>query len=349
MWNDEVPSTIDPIIELMQHFQADSRLDKVNLGVGVYQDDQGKTPVFKAVKQAELALVDSQPSKDYVGVGGSKRFVSLVGDTLFPKGDLLWEGIQAVGGSGALRLIADFCARVSPTSRIWISDPSWPNHLPLFSAAKLQIEKFDYTAFGDDHLVDRVMNSFSRASEGDFVVLHACCHNPTGIDLSAEDNQKLLAFLKDKKLVPIFDAAYLGFKRGFKEDAEDLARSAAQFDVAFCAFSASKSFGVYRERVGITFLLGRDREKLQRWHRILLQVARATYSMPPDHGAAVLELVLSDATRRQLGSMSLKPPTTDHNAAQRVCRAACGERLAASRQIYQRWLRAVLLGAVEAE
>jgi len=295
-WNDTVDGKIDPIMELMERFKADDREGKVNLGVGVYQDANGHVPVFKAVKSAEAYLCGHQRTKNYVGVAGDEAFVeALVHHILEPgEDDRHWIGLQSIGGSGALRLIADFCSHVAPGSRVWMPKPTWPNHIPLFTSAGLRLEQYAYPSYEYGDLLEGILDSLEGANPGDFIVVHACCHNPTGIDPNNRDFERLLSYIKDRRLIPIFDAAYIGFKNGFTNDCRDLGRALAEFDVAMCAFSASKNLSLYRERTGVVLMTGRDPGELGRWRAIFLKLARATYSMPPDHGAAVVRTILQD-------------------------------------------------------
>lgn len=292
-WKDEARS-VDPIIDLMRVYQGDARTDKINLGIGVFQDEAGNTPILKAVKEAEARLVRDQATKTYVGVGGDQAFVDGITEMIFgPKSDDV-TGIQAVGGSGALRLIADFCAQVSPSSKMWVSNPTWGNHFPLFGASGLECVPYQYKKYSRGDLLKDILSSLEAASEGDFVCLHARCHNPTGIDLTDEEFATLAEFINDRGLVPVVDAAYLGFREGFLKDAASLGDLMRRFEVGFAAFSASKNFALYRERLGIAYVVGRNTDKIADWRSILLAAARANYSMPPDHGASVVRTIVED-------------------------------------------------------
>ncbi|MEL6288256.1 MAG: aromatic amino acid transaminase [Pseudomonadota bacterium] len=295
-WND-TPQAVDPIIALMQTYTDDVRPERANLGIGVYQDDLAETPVMASVKEAEERILAAQRSKTYVGIGGDPALVKAIGDEIFAP-STQWTGVQGVGGSGALRLIAEFCGTVSPDARLWVSDPTWGNHFALFDASGLEVRRFPWGVHARDGIVDRALDALASAKPGDFVILHACCHNPTGIDLPPEEERRLTDAINGRGLIPIIDAAYVGFADGFEIDAQALGALAAQFPLAFVAFSASKNFALYRERVGVAFITGADPARLADWQTILLSAARCAYSMPPDHGAAsVLEILRDPALR----------------------------------------------------
>lgn len=299
MWLVQAQRSIDPIVEMMESFRADSRTDKINVGIGVYQDERGETPVFSAVKRAEAIQLYQENSKSYLSVAGNKAFLEDVAVQLFGPNKPLYASVQSVGGSGALRIIGDFCAKVAPESTLWLPNPTWANHLALFSGAKLNCKSFAYDYVARMQLLNGMQQGLSDANKGDFVVIHACCHNPTGIDLGAEDEIAFAQFIKEKGLVPIIDVAYLGLRDTVSADMAAVSKLIGAFDLAFVAYSASKTFGLYRDRVGAAFIVGTDLELLQRYNALMLAAARATYSMPPDHGAAIVHTILSDESLRQ--------------------------------------------------
>jgi len=283
----------------MDVYNRDERSTKVNLGIGVYQDDLAQTPVFDAVKQAEARILKRQATKTYVGVGGDMDLVQGVADLLFSGRDVGATGVQAIGGSGALRLLGEFCGQVAPDATIWVSDPTWGNHFALFAASGLACKSFPWKSFGRENLYNDAASGLDQAQVGDFIILHACCHNPTGIDMDKEETRKLVGLINDRGLVPIIDAAYVGFRDGFIADADALGALVAEFPVALVAFSASKNFALYRERLGVALITGHDHGKFDAWQSILLSAARCSYSMPPDHGAAVVKTILADDALRQ--------------------------------------------------
>ncbi|MEL7544705.1 MAG: aromatic amino acid transaminase [Pseudomonadota bacterium] len=296
-WNDSARA-VDPIIALMDTYNRDPRTEKINLGVGVYQDDLAETPVFQAVKDAEARLLEEQNTKTYVGVGGDSALVEAIRAEIFSNTSSSVTGIQGVGGSGALRLIAEFCGEVAPEATLWVSQPTWGNHFALFAASGLPCKAFPWRAFDCEGIVDGALDALADAKSGDFIILHACCHNPTGIDLPGDELDALCDAINAKGLVPIIDAAYVGFADGFEADARALGGLADRFPVAFTAFSASKNFALYRERLGVAFISAHNKSKLNAWQTILLSAARCAYSMPPDHGAAVVRTILTDPQLR---------------------------------------------------
>ncbi|MEO0618189.1 MAG: aromatic amino acid transaminase [Pseudomonadota bacterium] len=297
VWNDSARA-IDPIIALMDTYNRDPRDEKVNLGVGVYQDDLAETPVFQAVKDAEARLLEHQTTKTYVGVGGDGALVDAIRTEIFSDADVGVTGIQGVGGSGALRLIAEFCGEVAPDASLWVSQPTWGNHFALFDASGLPCRQFPWRSFDREGVAEGALAALADAKTGDFIILHPCCHNPTGIDLPADELDVLCNAINAQGLIPIIDAAYVGFADGFEADARALGALAERFPIAFTAFSASKNFALYRERLGVAFVSARDKSKLEAWQTILLSAARSAYSMPPDHGAAVVRTILTDKELR---------------------------------------------------
>jgi len=287
----------DAILALMAAFREDERADKLDLGVGIYKDDAGTTPVMRAIKAAEARLLETQATKSYVSPTGSAPFCEAMIRQVFgtTMDTSRVRAVQSVGGSGALRILADLMRETRPTAKAWVSDPSWPNHVPLLGAAGLEIERYLYYDAARGAVdIDGMLAALDGAPEGDIVVLHGCCHNPTGADLSMDDWRRVIAVLKSRKLFPLVDLAYQGFGEGLEEDAEAVRLVAAEMDELVVAASCSKNFGLYRERVGAALLVARNADEAARAHARLGSVVRANYSMPPDHGAAATELVLTD-------------------------------------------------------
>ena len=305
---------VDAILGLMAAFRADERADKLDLGVGVYKDAEGRTPVMRAVRTAERRLHDGQTTKAYVGPGGSAPFCdAMIAQVYGADADRSRvRAVQSVGGSGALRVLAELLREARPDARVWVSDPSWPNHVPLLGAAGFEIRTYPYyDAASGGVAFDAMLDALGSAPEGDVVVLHGCCHNPTGADLSAEQWRRVVDVMKSRDLFPFVDLAYQGFGDGLEADAAAVRLVAAEMDESVVAASCSKNLGLYRERVGAALLVGRDAAEATRAHGRLLGVVRANYSMPPDHGAATTELVLADAAlnaewREELEAMRVR-------------------------------------------
>ena len=287
----------DAILGLMAAFRADERADKLDLGVGVYKDAHGATPVMDAIKRAEATLLETQVTKAYVGPTGSAAFCeAMIGQVFGADADReRVRAAQSVGGSGALRVLADLLREARPGADIWVSDPTWPNHGPLLGAAGFTIRTYPYydAASGGVDL-DAMLDTLGKAPEGDVVVLHGCCHNPTGADLTLDDWRRVVETLRARALFPLVDLAYQGFGDGLEQDAAATRLLAAELDEIAVAASCSKNLGLYRERVGAALVVARDAAEATRAHGRLGSVIRSNYSMPPDHGAASTELVLTD-------------------------------------------------------
>lgn len=304
----------DAILGLMAAFRADERADKLDLGVGVYKDSAGRTPVMHAIKAAEGRLLETQDTKSYVSPGGSPAFCEAMIAQVFGSDadtDRI-RAVQSVGGSGALRILADLLREARPDARAWVSDPTWPNHLPLLGAAGFELKRYPYYDAARSAVdFDAMMAALGDAASGDIVVLHGCCHNPTGADLDEAQWQDVIALLKDRQLFPLVDLAYQGFGEGLEADAEPTRRLAREMDEIVVAASCSKNLGLYRERVGAAMIVARDATDASRAHARLTSVVRANYSMPPDHGANTTERVLADSAlneqwRSELESMRLR-------------------------------------------
>ncbi len=304
----------DAILALMAAFRADARTDKLDLGVGIYKDAHGATPVMAAVQRAEAALLESQTTKAYVSPIGSRPFAAALLEQVFgPDADVSrLRAAQAVGGSGALRVLADLLHEARPRARIHVSDPSWPNHVPLLGAAGFEIVRYPYydrASGGVD--IDAVIGALEAAPTGDIVVLHGCCHNPTGADPTPAQWERIIDTVAARELFPLVDLAYQGFGDGLDEDAAATRALAARVPEMVVAASCSKNFGLYRERVGAAMLMAADPAAADLALAKLGSVIRANYSMPPDHGANATHLVLENETlnaqwRAELEAMRLR-------------------------------------------
>lgn len=295
----------DPILGLTAAFQRDPNPTKINLGVGVYRDADGSTPVFASVKQAEERLLAREKSKNYLPIEGSPEYAAAVQELLFGSGHpLLGNGCavtaQAPGGTGALRVAADLLAAHFPGTTVWLSDPTWANHPKVFGAAGLPVRTYPYFDAGRNEVdAQAMLAGLEQAPAGDVVLLHACCHNPTGADPSLPQWQRLAALLAERGLVPLVDFAYQGLGDGLREDAAGLAALVQTGAELLVASSFSKNFGLYNERVGALTLVARDAETAQRALSQLRIAVRTNYSNPPAHGAAIVAQVLGDASLRQ--------------------------------------------------
>ena len=304
----------DAILALMQIFRADTRPEKLDLGVGVYKDSAGKTPVMQAVKGAEAILLETQETKAYVAPTGSVPFCTAMIDLVFGQDGekSRMRAAQSVGGSGALRVLADLMKKSRPDASIWVSDPTWPNHVPLLGASGFDLKRYSYynaaTGMAD---IDAILASLGDAAKGDIVLLHGCCHNPTGADLTLEDWSKIIDLIEAKELFPFVDIAYQGFGDGLEEDAAAVRLMAKRLPEMVVAASCSKNVGLYRERVGAAILVARNEAEAALAFGQLTSVIRSNYSMPPDHGANATEMVMTDdalsaSWREELESMRVR-------------------------------------------
>lgn len=289
---------IDQIIAVSRAYAEDARDDKVDFGIGVFKDEYGNTPVMRAVKAAEHRLVEEQTTKTYVGVGGDMRFLELFAGAVLPGHafgrDVI--GIQALGGSGAVRMLAELARGLTPGAKFWLPDPTWPNHLAILGAIGAEIMRYPYPKFSADPDIGAILAALDTASPGDCVLIHGGCQNPTGIDPEPEALAELTRGIVERGLIPFVDAAYIGFGKGWTEDAARIAVIAENAPEMLLALSCSKNFGIYRERTGAALLVSKGNDKLAAANSALLAVARASYSMPPDHGAGIVRTILDDET-----------------------------------------------------
>jgi aspartate aminotransferase len=288
----------DPILGLMEAYRADRNPAKLDLGVGVYKDAQGLTPIPRAVKLAEQRLLESETSKSYIGGHGDPLFGSLLSELVLGANNLLLTeragATQTPGGTGALRLCADFIAQCLPGRGIWLSDPTWPIHKSIFAAAGLRVGHYPYVGADNALNVEAMIAALTHVPKGDVVLLHACCHNPTGFDLAPRDWKRVLEVVKARELLPLIDFAYQGFGDGLEQDAFAVRLFAAELPELLITSSCSKSFGLYRERTGALIVCAEDAEKLRDVRSQLAFIARNLWSTPPAHGAAVVASILHD-------------------------------------------------------
>ncbi len=292
---------LDAIIALMQAYAADPREGKIDLGVGVYRTEDGRTPVMAAVKAAEAQIVETQDSKSYLALAGDRAFLEQM-EALLLGGAVPSERVAAVGtpgGTSAVRQICELVRTARPEAVIWVSAQTWPNHLPLIRAAGLNAQSYRYLDTQSGGL-DRagLFADLEHVSAGDVVLLHGCCHNPTGVDLAAQDWADMAALLERRGAVPFIDMAYQGFGEGLDADAGGLRHLAARLPEVLVAASCSKNFGLYRERVGIAMaIVAPDRRDTLA--ATLAGLNRQAFAFPPDHGGRVVSTILSDPSLRR--------------------------------------------------
>lgn len=291
------PKAPDPLLKIIKMFREDPRSDKIDLGVGVYKDAGGNTPVMRAVKDAEAVLLATQKTKTYVGQQGDVDFLKLVGHLVFGEIGRDMVSIQAVGGTGALRLGCDLL-RESGAKRIVLPQPCWPNHPSIVRAARLEPIDAPFFNIAEQRIdMDALVGAFAQAERGDAVILQACCHNPLGADFSMAQWIALADALNARGIIPFVDLAYQGFGDGIDEDVAGLRAIVERVPEAVFAVSEAKSFGIYRERVGALYVKAPEAARAAVMSN-LAAIARANYSMPPDHGAAIVREVLSDEALR---------------------------------------------------
>lgn len=295
----------DPILGLLDAYRADGNPAKLDLGVGVYKDAAGLTPIPRAVKLAEQRLIDGETSKTYIGGHGAPEFGERLLELCFGNGNaLLADGLlgatQTPGGTGALRLAGEFIARNLPGRGIWLSDPTWPIHETLFAACGLKVGHYAYVGADNRLNVEAMLAALAHLPKGDVVLLHACCHNPTGFDLAPRDWKRVLEVVKARELLPLIDFAYQGFGDGIDEDAWAVRLFAAELPELLVTSSCSKNFGLYRERTGALIVRADNVEKLLDIRSQQAFLARNLWSTPPSHGAAVVAEILGDAELKAL-------------------------------------------------
>lgn len=301
----------DPILGLLDLFRADQRPNKINLGIGVYKDETGQTPVLTSVKKAEQILLESEITKNYLGIDGLAAFGQCTQVLLFGADSPIIAAkrartAQTPGGTGGLRVAADFLAKNTAVKRVWISQPSWPNHKGVFASAGLGTAEYAYYDAANHTLdFEGMLQGLQNAQAGDVVLFHGCCHNPTGID-PTEAQWRILADLsREKGWLPLFDFAYQGFARGLEEDAQGLRIFTENHSEMIIASSYSKNFGLYNERVGACTLVAADAEAADRVLSQLKSCIRANYSNPPSHGAAVVATILGNDALRTMWEQEL--------------------------------------------
>ncbi|EJK2104799.1 aspartate/tyrosine/aromatic aminotransferase [Vibrio cholerae] len=288
---------LDPILSLSVAFRNDSRPQKVDLGIGVYKNSLGETPIMRAVALAQDKVVAGQKTKSYVGLAGCEEFNQsmmqlVLGSTLDTERTI---AIQTPGASGALRMLGDLMRVAQPDTTVWITDPSYVNHKPVMEAAGLKVRYYRYFS-RETKMVDteQMLADLAQAGTKDVVLLHGCCHNPTGADIDFSAWQAITELAQKNGFIPFVDIAYQGFGDGLEQDAQGLRYMAERMEEMLITTSCSKNFGLYRERTGAAIVIGKNQQEVTNARGKMLTLARSTYTMPPDHGAALVKTVLRD-------------------------------------------------------
>ncbi|HEX7381929.1 MAG TPA: amino acid aminotransferase [Nevskiaceae bacterium] len=328
----------DAILGLIQQVGADPNPKKAALGVGVYRDETGVTPILDVVKEAERLLLQTENTKAYIGSHGDPKFARhipalLLGKTSPVVAEQRVSATETPGGCGALRLGADLIAgeaKQKPT-RIWVPQPTWPNHVRLFSAAGLQVEHYPYVDKNNRLDFDAMMSGLRRVPAGDVVLFHACCHNPTGFDPGVGQWKQILEVVRERNLFPFVDFAYQGFGEGLEEDAFAVRLLAENVSEMLIAQSCSKNFGIYRERTGTLLAIAPDAEQTVNVRSHIGVTARGSYSHPPTHGGAVVDTILSSPEltarwREEVDGMRARIHTMRNKLADGLAARGLGER-----------------------
>ncbi|EGQ9836453.1 amino acid aminotransferase [Vibrio cholerae] len=288
---------LDPILSLSVAFRNDPRPQKVDLGIGVYKNSLGETPIMRAVALAQDKVVASQKTKSYVGLAGCEEFNQsmmqlVLGSTLDTERTI---AIQTPGASGALRMLGDLMRVAQPDTTVWITDPSYVNHKPVMEAAGLKVRYYRYFSRETKMVnTEQMLADLAQAGTKDVVLLHGCCHNPTGADIDFSAWQAITELAQKNGFIPFVDIAYQGFGDGLEQDAQGLRYMAERMEEMLITTSCSKNFGLYRERTGAAIVIGKNQQEVTNARGKMLTLARSTYTMPPDHGAALVKTVLRD-------------------------------------------------------
>lgn len=305
------PAPPDPILGLTEAFKKDPNPKKVNLGVGVYVDDNGNTPILKAVRQAEKVLWDTRTTKSYMPISGSPEYAEVVQDLLFGKGHPVVAAgrvrtAHTPGGTGGLRVGAELLKKFVPSARVWLSAPTWPNHKGIFAAAGFKTEEYPYYNAAT-HGIDfgAMCEMLKRAAKGDIVVLHVCCHNPTGNDLSEAQWKDVASIARAQQWIPFLDFAYQGLGEGIAEDRRGLLAMLDAGVECFVSSSFSKNFGLYQDRVGALTIVAADPKSAETAFSHAKTVIRVIYSNPAAHGGAIVTTILKNDELRALWAEEL--------------------------------------------
>jgi len=290
----------DPILGLTEAFRKDTNPAKINLSVGVYEDDSGKTPVMHSVKKAEERILKTQTTKNYLPINGPAEYAAAVAELVFGKGSEIVKAGRAVtaqtpGGTGALRISGELLKKYVSRARLWVSDPTWTNHNGIFGAAGFEIKTYPYYDAATRGLsFDAMMATINTIPEGDIILLHGCCHNPTGIDPSFDQWKKVAQALAARRIMPLIDFAYQGLAAGLEEDAAGVRLVCSMVPEAVICSSFSKNFGLYNERVGALTVMGATPDAAQKALSHMKATIRQCYSNPPSHGGQIVSTIMSD-------------------------------------------------------
>lgn len=301
----------DPILGVTEAFNADTNPSKVNLGVGIYYDDSGKVPVLECVRSAERKLAEAPLPRSYLPIDGLQTYDRAVQELLFGANSSVLRDkrvvtVQTLGGTGGLKVGADFLRRLNANAQVWISDPSWENHQALFEYAGFKVQSYPYYDPGTHGVrFDAMLGGLRKLPAGSIAVLHACCHNPTGVDLAPDQWEKVIEVVNDRGLVPFLDIAYQGFAEGLDEDAHAVRRFAQACPTFFVSSSFSKSLSLYGERVGALSIVTANAEEGSRVLSQLKRIIRTNYSNPPTHGGKAAEMILMSPELRALWDKEL--------------------------------------------
>jgi aspartate aminotransferase len=304
MFETLTPAPPDPILGLSESFQQDARPGKINLSIGVYKDAAGKTPVLASVKAAEQRILAAEATKGYLGIEGSADYAARVQELLFGAGHEAVANKRVVtahtpGGTGGLRVAADFLKKAAPNATVWMSDPTWPNHPGIFQAAGLKVKTYPYFDAATNGLAfEKMMGALEEMPAGDVLLVHGCCHNPTGIDPTLEQWSAIAALVQRRGVLPLLDFAYQGFAEGLREDATGLTALCRPGRELLVASSFSKNFGLYNERVGALSIVASSPESAKTALSQVKTCVRVNYSNPPAHGAAIVSTILGDEKLR---------------------------------------------------
>ena len=285
----------DKIMALMSLYKADERKEKIDLGVGVYKNNKGQTPIMDAVQKASRILNNTQKTKSYVGLSGNLGFIDNISQLVLadavPKNQII--GAQAPGGTGAFHQLLLLIRSMEKDKRVWISSPSWPNHAAILNHLGIQFNNYNYFDYETCEVnFPRMMSDLQKTSSGDVLLLHGCCHNPTGANLSLENWTELTKFCEKKNILPLIDLAYQGFGDGIKDDVKGVQYMASHLQEVCIGISCSKNFGLYRERVGAALMVVSDKKIHKLVEENLKSFNRVTFSFPPDYGASLVEIIL---------------------------------------------------------
>jgi len=296
----------DPILGIIASHAADPNPKKIDLGIGVYRDESGATPMLDCVVEAERILLETQTTKTYLGPPGVAGFNSAIGELILGKNSDAYlhdrvRTVQTPGGTGALRLAADLIKAASPQSALWASDPTWANHLALFPGAGVTTHSYPYFDEASSSLrFDEMIAALKQRGPGDVVLFHACCHNPCGVSPSPSQWQTIVDTASERGYTPMIDIAYMGFERGIEEDCLPVRLFAAQCPEVIIASSCSKNFAMYRERVGAITVIAADTRSADAIESVIHNITRKNYSMPPTHGPAVIDIILHSEELKNL-------------------------------------------------